>query len=112
MRQFHKSQKMDVIFVGLKNNTFYKSLIISIIRFTYSLNSYNNSKDWSQIVTSYQQSRLHSDFLVNLLDADKLLVKPLHIAAYLAVGDAGVNLRRFYVCVSQHLGHRFNGYAL
>ena len=103
---------MDVIFVGLKNNTFYKSLIISIIRFTYSLNSYNNSKDWSQIVTSYQQSRLHSDFLVNLLDADKLLVKPLHIAAYLAVGDAGVNLRSFYVCVSQHLGHRFNGYAL
>ena len=45
-------------------------------------------------------------------DADKLLVKPLHIAAYLAVGDAGVNLRSFYICVSQHLGHRFNGYAL
>ena len=40
MRQFHKSQKMDVIFVGLKNNIFYKSLIISIICFTYSLNSY------------------------------------------------------------------------
>lgn len=31
---------MDVIFVGLKNNIFYKSLIISIICFTYSLNSY------------------------------------------------------------------------
>ena len=40
MRQFHKSQKMDVIFVGLKNNIFDKSLIISIICFTYSLNSY------------------------------------------------------------------------
>ena len=48
----------------------------------------------------------------NFLDADKLLVKPLHIAAYLAVGDAGVNLRGFYICVSQHLGHRFNGYTL
>ncbi len=112
MRQFHKSQKMDVIFVGLKNNTFYKSLIISIIRFTYSLNSYNNSKDWSQIVTSYQQSRLHSDFLVNLLDADKLLVKPLHITTYLAVSDAGIDLGRFNVRVSQHFRHRFNGYAL
>lgn len=55
---------------------------------------------------------LHGYLLVNFLDADKLLVKPLHIAAYLAVGDAGVNLRSFYVCVSQHLGHRFNGYAL
>jgi len=31
---------MDVIFVGLKNNIFYKLLIISIICFTYSLNSY------------------------------------------------------------------------
>jgi len=40
MHQFHKSQKMDVIFVGLKNNIFYKLLIISIICFTYSLNSY------------------------------------------------------------------------
>ena len=37
----------------------------------------------------------HGDFLVNLFDADKFLVKPLHIAAYLAVGDAGVNLGRF-----------------
>ena len=55
---------------------------------------------------------LHGYFLVNFLDADKLLVKPLHIVAYLAVGDAGVNLRSFYICVSQHLGHRFNGYAL
>ena len=43
MRQFHKSQKMDVIFVGLKNNIFYKSLIISIICFTYSLNSYSQA---------------------------------------------------------------------
>ena len=55
---------------------------------------------------------LHGYFLVNFLDADKLLVKPLHIAAYLAVGDAGVNLGRFDIGVSQHLGHRFNGYAL
>lgn len=63
-------------------------------------------------MTSYQQSRLHSDFLVNLLNADKLLVKPLHIATYLAVSDAGIDLGRFNVRVSQHFRHRFNGYAL
>lgn len=46
---------MDVIFVGLKNNIFYKSLIISIICFTYSLNSYG----YNNVVTSSKISLNH-----------------------------------------------------
>ena len=50
---------MDVIFVGLKNNTFYKSLIISIIRFTYSLNSYKTAKRTKNYTNERTQKRKH-----------------------------------------------------
>ena len=48
-------------------------------------------------------------FFINLLDTDKFLIKSLHIVTYFIIGNAGVNLRGFYIGVSQHFADRFDG---
>ena len=51
-------------------------------------------------------------FFINLLDTDKFLIKSLHIVTYFIIGNAGVNLRGFYIGVSQHFADRFDGNTL
>ena len=53
----------------------------------------------------------HRYFFVDFFNADKFLVKSLHIVTYLVIGNAGVYLCGFYISVSQHLTNSFNGYT-
>ena len=62
----------------------------------------------SQIVISSPIYLFHRYFFIDFFNADKLLIKSLHIVTYFVIGNAGVYLCRFYIGVSQHLTNCFN----
>lgn len=66
------------------------------------------SGNLSQIVISSPIYLFHRYFFIDFFNADKLLIKSLHIVTDFVIGNAGVYLCRFYIGVSQHLTNCFN----